>query len=75
MMPHMTGSQLASRLAEEWSDLQVIVTTGFAEDDAESRKWPTLRKPFSQDDLAEQIVQVKPPAGSDRVVPFRNGKS
>jgi CheY-like chemotaxis protein len=75
MMPHMIGSQLARRVAEEWPELKIIVTTGFAEDDADSRKWPTLRKPFTQGDLAEQITQVKPPASGSRVVPFRNGKS
>lgn len=74
MMPGMTGRELARRIAEEWPGLEIILTTGFAEDDESGQQWPTLRKPFTQEDLADKITEVKRRAGSDRVVPFRNGK-
>jgi FixJ family two-component response regulator len=55
-MPDMTGLQLIKEMKDRWSDLPVILATGFAElplgiDPLQI----TLAKPFFQHDLARAV--------------------
>jgi PAS domain S-box-containing protein len=71
-MPHMTGTQLAKAVKQEWPNMPVLLTTGYAEiapqDDI---GLPKLSKPFLQDALAAAIARINPaPRSDDRVVPL-----
>jgi FixJ family two-component response regulator len=60
MMPGgLTGVDLAKWIREHRSELPVILTTGFADEaidvGAVANAWPTLRKPYTQRDLAELV--------------------
>jgi PAS domain S-box-containing protein len=55
-MPRMTGAQLAKAIAEEWPDLPVILTTGYAELPPDViLRLPKLEKPFSEKDLENAL--------------------
>lgn len=63
MMPGgMTGIDLGHWIAENRPDLPVILTTGFAEEIAgnpsDEDKWAILRKPYTQNDLANIVRKV-----------------
>lgn len=64
-MPHMTGADLANRLAETHPNLPIIVATGYAELPAGfSKRHIVLGKPFSSGDLSAAVGQaLAEPAG------------
>jgi CheY-like chemotaxis protein len=72
-MPQMTGLQFADAVAKEWPDLPVLLTTGFAEiEPGVTTTLPRLAKPFTQHEMAEEILRLTPAARiAGRVVPFR----
>jgi CheY-like chemotaxis protein len=70
VMPHMTGLQLANAIKAEWPKLPVILTTGFAETSADTRKLVRLAKPFTQAELAETLANVHAMPGKPRVLKF-----
>ncbi|HEY4200749.1 MAG TPA: PAS domain S-box protein [Devosiaceae bacterium] len=56
-MPGMTGSQLASAIAEHWPKTPVILATGYAElPPGASASLPRLSKPFSEKQLALAVA-------------------
>ncbi len=71
IMPQMTGQQLAEAIRKEWPELPVLLTTGYAETEP-GVALPKLAKPFTQNELAEEIARIFPPAHKGgRVVQFR----
>jgi signal transduction histidine kinase/ActR/RegA family two-component response regulator len=75
-MPGMNGSQCAGQIRALWPEAPLLFVTGYVENDG-LRSWvdlgvPTLRKPFTQADLAIALSNAigKAPA-SARVIPFR----
>jgi CheY-like chemotaxis protein len=55
-MPHMTGLQLAGRIAAEHPSLPVVLATGYAElPPGEGADLPKLAKPYNQSDLARML--------------------
>jgi PAS domain S-box-containing protein len=70
IMPQMTGLQLADAIKAEWPKLPVILTTGFAEISADTRKLVRLAKPFTQAELAETLESVQAMPGKSRVLKF-----
>lgn len=55
-MPHMTGVQLAERIAAEWPALPVVIATGYAQlPPGTSIDLPRLSKPFAQKDLEDLL--------------------
>ena len=69
----MTGLQLADAIKNEWPELPVIIATGFAEMEPETRsRLPELSKPFTEAELAGAILQSTPKLReSGRVLEFR----
>jgi PAS domain S-box-containing protein len=61
-MPAMTGSQLAGIIASRWTQLPVLLVTGYAE--LPQGALPRLAKPFTQKDLARAVAET---AGLGRV--------
>ncbi len=58
-MPGMTGASLAARIHLEWSDLPVILASGYADlSDEEAPNASRLTKPYSLDDLLDQISRL-----------------
>jgi signal transduction histidine kinase len=58
-MPGMTGTELAARIRRDWSELPVIIATGYADLPAEAdAKLPRLSKPYRQQELAEILERV-----------------
>ncbi|WP_117192234.1 hybrid sensor histidine kinase/response regulator [Rhizobium terrae] len=58
-MPRMTGSELATKIQEEWPDLPVVLATGYAElPVGGDNRLPRLPKPFSQNQLQDIINAV-----------------
>jgi PAS domain S-box-containing protein len=53
IMPGMNGLELARHVAERWSDLEVVLTTGYSHILAEEsgHGFPLLRKPYSVEGL------------------------
>jgi PAS domain S-box-containing protein len=72
-MPKMTGTQLAKAIRKEWPDMPVLLATGYAEIKREEvMDLPKLSKPFSENDLAAALIEIKVKRRAlDRVVPFR----
>jgi CheY-like chemotaxis protein len=54
-MPRMTGAQLIREIGNAYPDMGVIVATGFAELPDNASMITRLRKPYSQNDLAEAL--------------------
>ena len=70
-MPHMTGTQLAKVIKQEWPDLSVMLATGYAEIKPEDDiGLPKLSKPFLQGELAAALARLypSPRQDDDRVV-------
>jgi PAS domain S-box-containing protein len=59
-MPQMTGSELARRVGKRRPGLPIVLATGFADPDAEKSRLPRLRKPFTQAQLREALLQANP---------------
>jgi PAS domain S-box-containing protein len=57
-MPQMTGSELARRVGERRPGLPIVLATGFADPDAEKSRLPRLKKPFTQAQLREALLQA-----------------
>ena len=73
-MPHMTGTQLAKAIKQEWPDVSVLLATGYAELRPEDEiGLPKLSKPFLQGELAAALARFDPTPRQDdnRVVPLR----
>ena len=65
-MPKVNGSQLAEMIHQEWSDLPVILATGYSElPRGANPELPRLSKPFSQQELAA-ASRPRPRDCSDR---------
>ena len=78
-MPHMTGTQLAKAIKQEWPDVSVLLATGYAEIKPEDDiGLPKLSKPFLQGELAAALARIDPTPrqDDDRVVPLhaRSGR-
>ena len=59
LMPGMTGSELATRIRAEKTQLPIILATGYAElAPGEAEGLPRLAKPFGQRELAEAIARA-----------------
>jgi CheY-like chemotaxis protein len=74
-MPVMTGLQLADAVKKEWPSLPVIIATGFAEMEPETRsRLPELSKPFTEAELADAILQstTKSPEKGVQILRFRS---
>ena len=55
-MPRMTGAQLAETIRSDWSQLPIILATGYAELPAGlGSQLPKLSKPFTQQELAKAV--------------------
>ncbi|WP_168046524.1 PAS domain S-box protein [Brevundimonas alba] len=52
----MTGIELARECARTWSDMRIVLTSGYAGDDVDAAladaPWPFVRKPYSGEQLA-----------------------
>ena len=69
LMPGMTGSQLAGRVALSAPDIKVLIVSGFAELDAsEGGRYPMLPKPFDQAALSNALGNLR---RSAEIVPLR----
>jgi len=72
-MPHMTGTQLAKAIKQQWPDVPVLLATGYAEIKPEDETGlPKLSKPFLQGELAAALARLYPTPrqDGDRVVPL-----
>ena len=72
-MPHMTGTQLAKVIKQEWPDVSVLLATGYAEIKQEDDTGlPKLSKPFLLGELAAALARLYPTPrqDDDRVVPL-----
>jgi PAS domain S-box-containing protein len=72
-MPHMSGTQLAKAIKQEWPDVSVLLATGYAEIKPEDDTGlPKLSKPFMQGELAAALARLYPTPrqDNDRVVPL-----
>lgn len=60
VMPGMSGLDLAGVIETRWPDTRVLLTSGYAGDDADLGsalpKWPLLRKPYTAEDLRGLII-------------------
>jgi YesN/AraC family two-component response regulator len=58
-MPHMTGAQLIKETQARFSEMAVILATGYAElPPGANADVVRLPKPFSQADLAEALSKI-----------------
>jgi PAS domain S-box-containing protein len=58
-MPYMTGTQLAGEIKKEWPNLPVMLATGYTDfSDGTASDFPTLSKPFTQQELGREIMRV-----------------
>jgi PAS domain S-box-containing protein len=59
VMPEMRGTELATRLREQWPELRVLYISGYSEDmAAEGRREQYLQKPFTPDALAAKVREA-----------------
>ncbi|BEV45496.1 PAS domain S-box protein [Afipia carboxidovorans] len=76
-MPQTTGLELIQSIKAQWPQLPVILATGFAElDRGAGVGVPKLAKPFTQADLAREILDATGnPARQDQssIIQFRQG--
>jgi PAS domain S-box-containing protein len=74
-MPQMNGLQLADAIKKEWPELPVIIATGFAEMEPETKSsLPKLAKPFTEAELAKELEHIVPRARiGGRVLKFQTG--
>jgi CheY-like chemotaxis protein len=72
-MPKMTGTELAKVINDGWSDIPILLATGYADRDPRDEiGLPRLTKPYFQRDLSDAIQRMNPPQRkADRVVPLR----
>lgn len=68
-MPELAGLELAGRLRERWTELPVILTTGFSAGAGvrEDAPWllAVLGKPFTMDDLSTALALLRPDRARD----------
>jgi PAS domain S-box-containing protein len=55
LMPGMTGSELAARIAARWPGTPVLLVSGYADLDSISPDLPRLAKPFKRDQLRKEL--------------------
>jgi CheY-like chemotaxis protein len=55
LMPAMTGSELAARIAARWPATPVLLVSGYADLDSISPDLPRLAKPFKRDQLRKEL--------------------
>jgi CheY-like chemotaxis protein len=65
VIPHMTGTELAERIAARRPELPLIFTSGFAPEDLDRRglvrsHGHLLTKPFTQDELLNLVRRLLP---------------
>jgi NO-binding membrane sensor protein with MHYT domain/nitrogen-specific signal transduction histidine kinase len=58
IMPGLSGSALAREIAARWIGLPVMIVTGYARPDELPTDLPTLRKPFSAEQLAHRVAEL-----------------
>jgi signal transduction histidine kinase len=74
-MPELSGSDLAKEVRSRWPDAPLLFVTGYVENEG-LRGWtdqgvPTLRKPFTQRELASAVADaLAPEEGPTRVIPL-----
>lgn len=56
MMPEMTGAELAREVRARWSDVPVLIISGYAEVEGIDPDLPRVTKPFREADLAASLV-------------------
>jgi FixJ family two-component response regulator len=56
----MSGSELARCVGKRRPGLPIVLATGFADREAEMSRLPRLRKPFTQAQLREALLQANP---------------
>lgn len=59
LMPGMTGTDLARELRARWSDLRVLLVSGYAEAEGVAPDLVRLVKPFRQADLAAKLLELE----------------
>jgi CheY-like chemotaxis protein len=63
-MPEMNGIQLIERVAARWPKIQLVLTSGYLDDDAREKlsalKVHVLTKPYEMQDAAELLVRLLP---------------
>jgi CheY-like chemotaxis protein len=59
LMPGMNGTQLADALCAAQPRLQVLLVSGYAENDGLDPRLPRLTKPFRKDELAASLAQLR----------------
>jgi len=65
VMPHMSGTELAARIADQQPELPLILMTGYAPEDLARRglvlsRGHLLTKPFEHDGLLDLLRQLLP---------------
>jgi CheY-like chemotaxis protein len=75
VMPHMNGLQLVDAIKAEWPDLPVIIATGYADlPPGSAINFPRLSRPYTQAELAHEIIGYAPRTHkARRVLRFRGG--
>ena len=58
-MPHMTGAQLVREIGERYPEMAVLIASGFAELPEDMNHIPRLKKPYTQDELAQALVKCR----------------
>jgi FixJ family two-component response regulator len=55
-MPGMNGIELADEISKRWSDLPVILATGYSDEFVAKRpEYPSIAKPFTSAHLQEAL--------------------
>nr|WP_296350804.1 response regulator [Reyranella sp.] len=70
LMPGMNGADLAQAILSERPSIQVLIISGYAENDGISPGLPRLNKPFRYDELAACLARLQ----IDRVSHFGEPK-
>jgi PAS domain S-box-containing protein len=60
LMPGLSGTDLAMRLRERFTELPVLIVSGYADLDSLSPAFPHLSKPFRHAELAAALDKVTP---------------
>ena len=58
LMPGMSGTELARRAQARWPALQILIISGYADEDGIAPDLPRLAKPFRQSELAAALTRV-----------------
>jgi CheY-like chemotaxis protein len=71
-MPGATGLELTERIEARWPGLPILLVTGYADlAESEFGGRARLSKPYGQDQLAAQIMQLVAAPSESNVIPMR----